>query len=368
MKAPDLGITIGSCELGPTNTICDVGSVHVGHVTLIQGKGKLICGKGPVRTGVTALLPKNNIYKEKLLASCHIINGYCKPTGLVQVEELGVIETPIILTNTLSVGVAADALVTYMLEHNDDIGVTTGSVNPVVMECNDSYLNDIRGSHITYEHVFEALKKAEKAGAHFEEGSVGAGTGMSSFEFKGGIGSSSRVVKIDERKTTVGALVLSNFGKREDLTIAGVPVGKELKDWPGTSEKSEDPSGSIIMVVATDAFLTARQLTRVARRAGIGLARTGGYAYNGSGDIVLAFSTAQTIPHYAEGILNIQALPDNNLDTLFKAASEAVEEAIVNALLQAESMDGRDNRIRYNLPHKELTKIMADYYRAADTS
>ena len=366
MKAPDLGITIGSCELGPTNTICDVGSVHVGHVTLVHGKGKLICGKGPVRTGVTALLPKKNIYREKLLASCHIINGYCKPTGLVQVEELGVIETPIVLTNTLSVGVAADALVTYMLEHNDDIGVTTGSVNPVVMECNDSYLNDIRGGHITGEHVFEALKRAEKGGAYFEEGSVGAGTGMSSFEFKGGIGSSSRVVKIDGSKFTVGALVLSNFGKREDLTIAGVPVGKNLKDWPGTSEKFDNLSGSIIMVVATDAFLTARQLTRVARRAGIGLARTGGYAYNGSGDIVLAFSTAQTIPHYAEGILNIQVLPDNNLDTLFKAASEAVEEAIVNALLQAESMDGRDNRIRYNLPHKELTKIMADY-RAADT-
>ena len=356
MKAPDLGITLGYCEHGKTNTISDVNGVTVGHATLIKGEGPLIPGKGPVRTGVTVVHPhQGNIYKEKLPAYAAVINGYAKPIGLIQVLELGVIETPIVLTNTLSVGVAADALIEYMLDMNDDIGVTTGSVNPVVMECNDSYLNDIRGRHITTEHVLEALKNAHKV---YEEGAVGAGTGMSAFEFKGGIGSSSRVADILDSTVTVGALVLSNFGKREDLIISGVPVGKELKTWPGKGETD----GSIIMVIATDAYLTARQLGRVARRAVIGLARTGGCAYHGSGDIVLAFSTAQKIPHYT-GLLTIKALPDDSLNTLFRAAFEAIEEAIINSLLEAETMEGRDSRIRYQLPHEELMQIMAQYNR-----
>lgn len=363
MKPPALGITVGSFNHGTTNTITDVGTVAVGHCTLVKGEGKLIPGKGPVRTGVTAILPhQGNMYKEKLLANFHVINGYCKPVGLTQVQELGVIETPIVLTNTLSVGTAANALIQYALEHNEDIGVTTGSVNPVVLECNDSYLNDIRGMHVKGEHIVEAIKNADKP---FEEGSVGAGTGMSSFEFKGGIGSSSRVLEIDDYRTTVGALVLSNFGKREDLTVAGVPVGKELKNWPGrdgeSKSKSKSNEGSVIVIIATDAFLTARQLGRVARRGSIGLARTGGYAYHGSGDMVLAFSTAQKIPHYSEGLLNLEAFPDRKLNTLFKAAAEAVEEAVVAALLQAETMDGRDNRIRYQLPEEELLQIMTAY-------
>ncbi len=359
MKAPPR-IAIGRCEHGKTNAISDVKNVKVGHVTLIKGEGKLIPGKGPVRTGVTAIIPhEGNIYKEKLLANFCVLNGYSKPVGLTQVRELGVLETPIVLTNTLSVGVAADALIQYMLEQNDDIGVTTGSVNPIVMECNDSYLNDIRGAHVKNEHVVEALKNAH---SQFEEGSVGAGTGMSAFEFKGGIGSSSRVVTIGNYQTTVGALVLSNFGKREDLTISAVPVGMELKDWPGKSE-SEERRGSIIMVVATDAFLTSRQLGRVARRAGLGLARTGGCAYHGSGDIVLAFSTAQRIPHYQEGLLHLKAYPDNELDPLFRATAEAVEEAIINSLLEAETMEGRDNRVRYRLPEEKVLEIMAQHHR-----
>ena len=358
MKAPELGIRIGVFEHGRRNSISDVKGVKVGHVTLIQGEGKLVPGKGPVRTGVTAIIPHDgNIYKEKLLANAFVMNGYAKPVGLIQVQELGTLETPIILTNTLSIGTAADALIDYMLEQNEDIGVTTGSVNPVVMECNDSYLNDIRGKHVKREHVLEAIKNAKE---DFEEGAVGAGTGMSAFEFKGGIGSSSRVVHIEGRKYTVGALVLSNFGKREDLTIAGVPVGLELKDWPG---KGGEGKGSIIMVVATDAPLTSRQLHRVAKRGAVGLARTGGYAYNGSGDIVFAFSTAQRVKHYQKDPLSIKALPDSILSPLFKATAEAVEEAIINSLLQAKIMSGRDNHIRYALPKEELIKIMEKYGR-----
>lgn len=351
-----VGITIGSLNHGRRNAISDVKGVTVGHCTLIKGEGDLIVGKGPVRTGVTVIIPhQGNIYKEKLLAAAHVVNGYSKPIGLIQVEELGVIETPIVLTNTLSIGVAADALIQYMLDNNEDIGVTTGSVNPIIMECNDSYLNDIRGGHVKREHIFHAIKTADN---DFEEGAVGAGTGMSAFEFKGGIGSSSRVVDILDKKITVGALVLTNCGKREDLTIKGVPVGKELKDWPG---KGGNDKGSIIMVVATDAFLTARQLKRVARRAVMGLARTGSYSSHSSGDIVLAFSTAQRILHSRKTLLTITALPDDTLSVLFKAAAEAVEEAVITSLLRAETMEGRDNRMRHNLPHEELVQIMTEY-------
>lgn len=358
MKAPELGIKLGVFKHGKKNSIADVKGVKVGHVSLIKGEGKLIPGKGPVRTGVTAILPhEGNIYKEKLLANVFVMNGYAKPIGLIQVKELGTLETPIILTNTLAVGTAADALVEYILEQNEDIGVSTGSVNPVVMECNDSYLNDIRGKHVKKEHIFEALKNAK---ADFDEGAVGAGTGMSAFEFKGGIGSSSRVVEIEGRKYTTGALVLTNFGKREDLTIAGVPAGLELRDWPG---KGGEGKGSIIIVIATDVPLTARQLYRVAKRGVIGLARTGGYAYNGSGDIIFAFSTAQRIKHHQKEIIDIKSTPDNVLSPLFKATAETVEEAIINSLLQAKAMTGRDNHIRHALPKEDLLKIMKKYGR-----
>lgn len=358
MKAPDLGIKIGFYEHGKRNSITDVKGIKVGHVTLIRGEGKLIPGKGPVRTGVTVILPhEGNIFKEKPLANVFVMNGYAKPVGLTQIRELGTIETPIALTNTLSVYTVADALTDYMLEQNEDIGVKTGSVNPVVLECNDSYLNDLRGKHVKKEHIFEAIKNASE---NFEEGSVGAGTGMSSFEFKGGIGSSSRVVEIEGRKYTVGALVLNNFGKREDLTIAGVPVGWELRDYPGRAKPSK---GSIIMILATDAPLTARQLYRLAKRAVVGLARTGGYAYHGSGDIALAFSTAQRIKHYQREEFEIKMLPDAMLNRLFKAAAEATEEAIINSLLQAKTMTGRDNHIRYALPHDKLIEIMKKYGR-----
>jgi D-aminopeptidase len=351
-----LNLHIGTCKKGDSNTIADVEGVSVGHCTLIQGEGPLIPGKGPVRTGVTAIIPHpGNVYQEKLLANCHIINGYCKPIGLIQVRELGVLETPIVLTNTLSVGIVTDALIQYMLDRNPDIGVTTGSVNPLVLECNDSYLNDIRGRHVRTEHVMTAL-----ANAHydFEQGAVGAGTGMSAFEFKGGIGSSSRVATIMGDTYMVGVLVLSNFGRREDLVINGIPVGKELAGWPGTGRVTEGEKGSIIMVVATDCFLTSRQLGRVARRAGIGLARTGGNSYHGSGDVVFAFSTAQKVFHDSDTALEMKAVPDHLLNQVFTATAEATEEAIVNSLLHAETTDGRDNRVRYHIPEEEVDAIL----------
>ena len=338
MKAPELGIRIGLHEHGERNSIADL-DVKVGHSTLIEGND--------IRTGVTVLLPPvKNPYREKLFASTFVMNGFSKPIGFVQVDELGYIETPIALTNTLSVYTVANAMVKHMIELNPDLR----SVSPVVMECNDSYLNDIRKMAVRGEHYFEALKNAK---LDFEEGSLGAGTGMSAFEFKGGIGSSSRVVEIGGEEYTVASLVLANFGRREDLTIAGVPVGLYLRDYLGRGTSGK---GSISMVVATDAPLTARQLKRLAKRAIVGLARTGGYAYHGSGDVVLAFSTAQAVPIGKEPEM-VSFLPDNALSKLFRAAAEATEEAVINALLQAETVEG-NGHVRYALPLEEVLEIL----------
>lgn len=338
MKAPELGIKIGLYEHGELNSIADL-DVKVGHSTLIEGEN--------IRTGVTVLLPPvRNPYREKLFASTFVMNGFSKPIGFVQVDELGYIETPIALTNTLSVYTVANAMVKHMIELNPDLR----SVSPVVMECNDSYLNDIRKMAVREEHYFEAVKSAK---LDFEEGSIGAGTGMSAFEFKGGIGSSSRVVEIGGEEYRIASLVLANFGRREDLTIAGVPVGPYLRDYPGRGTSSK---GSISMVVATDAPLTARQLGRLAKRSVIGLARTGGYAYHGSGDVVLAFSTAQTVPVGKEPEM-VSFLPDNSLSRLFRAAAEATEEAIINALLQAKTVEGNEH-VRYALPVEKVIEIL----------
>ncbi len=338
MKAPELGIKIGLYEHGKRNSVADL-KVKVGHSTLIEGEN--------IRTGVTVLLPPvENPYKEKLFSATFVMNGFSKPIGFVQVDELGYIETPIALTNTLSVYTVANAMVKHMIELNPDLR----SVSPVVMECNDSYLNDIKAMKVSEGNYFEALRNAR---LNFEEGSVGAGTGMSAFEFKGGIGSSSRVVEISGDEYTVASLVLANFGKREDLTIAGIPVGLYLKDYPGRGISGR---GSISMVVVTDAPLTARQLKRLAKRAVVGLARTGGYAYHGSGDVVLAFSTAQTVPAGREPEI-LSSLPDNSLSGLFRATAEATEEAIINALLQAETMEG-NGHVRHALPVQKVIEIL----------
>ena len=273
------GIKIGRGTPGKRNLITDVPGVKVGHVTVRDG--------ADINTGVTAILPhEGNIFQDKVMAASCIINGFGKTMGLVQVEELGTIETPIVMTNTLSIGTAANALIKYMLQQNEDIGVKTGTVNPLICECNDGVLNDIRGLHVTEDHVFQALANC---GEEFEEGVVGSGTGMCCLGLKGGIGSASRIVKLDDQEYTVGALVMSNFGGAGRLMIEGRHMGQEIKD----KLEAQQDKGSIIMLIATDIPLSERQLKRVARRAGVGLARTGSYYGNGSGDIAIAFTTAK---------------------------------------------------------------------------
>lgn len=336
------GIRIGRLPSGQRNLITDVSGVTVGHVTLRDG--------GDINTGVTAILPHGgNLFRDKVMGASVVLNGFGKTIGLVQVEELGTIETPIILTNTLSVGTAATGLVRYMLEQNPEIGLTTGTVNPLVCECNDGRLNDIRGLHVREHHVFEAIGNAAET---FEEGAVGAGTGMCCSGFKGGIGSASRTVKLDETEYTVGALVMSNFGGMRDLVIAGRNVGAEI-----ASAMEEQDRGSIIMILATDAPLNERQLKRVCRRAGVGLARTGSFMGNGSGDIAIAFSTANRVPHYAgKAVLETKMLHDDSIDMVFRAAAESVEEAIISSMYHAPTFAGRAGTVKPGLK-EELDKL-----------
>lgn len=334
----DYGIIIGNIKTGERNAITDVKGVKVGHVTLKDGF---------VQTGVTAILPhEGNIFKEKVMAVSHVINGFGKTMGTIQIDELGTIETPIILTNTLGIGTAADALIDYMLEQNVDIGQTTGTVNPVVCECNDQYLNDIRGKHIKKEHIFEAIKNAD---VDFQEGAVGAGRGMSCLGFKGGIGTASRILEVGDEEFTIGALVMSNFGAIGDLILDGVKLGKSVEELEKDKNTRED-KGSIIIILATDIPFTERQLKRVVKRAVVGLARTGSYIGNGSGDIVIGFSTANKINHYeTRSTISIKMFNENKIDTAFRAAAEAVEEAILNSMVCSETTIGKDGNRRVSL-------------------
>lgn len=358
----DIGVMIGNMAPGPYNAITDVPGVKVGHVTLIEGYGPLVPGKGPVRTGVTAIIPhEGNLYREKVPAAVHVINGYGKSMGLAQVTELGNIETPILLTNTLNVGLVADALIEYMLEQNPEIGVAAGTVNPIVGECNDGYLNDIRGRHVRHEHVFQALRTARSGPV--PEGAVGAGTGMSAFEFKGGIGTSSRALPAELGGFTVGILVLSNFGYRGELKVDGIPVGLEIAaEEPG----KRDEDGSIMVVLATDAPLSSRQLLRVAKRAGIGIARTGSTAAHGSGDFVIAFSTANREYAYPDRMIyaSERIVEDGKyLMPFFQAAIDATEEAIINSVFRAETVTGRDNHRRLGIPIDQVVEILRKHHR-----
>ena len=330
------GIKIGRGTPGQRNLITDVPGVKVGHVTIRDG--------ADVNTGVTAILPhEGNLFQDKVMASSCVINGFGKTMGLVQVEELGTIETPIIMTNTLSIGTAATALIKYMLQQNEDIGVKTGTVNPLVCECNDGTLNDIRGLHVKEEHVFEALANCSE---DFAEGVVGSGTGMCCLGLKGGIGSASRIVKLDGTEYTVGALVMSNFGGAGRLLIEGRHMGQEIKD----KLEAQQDKGSIIMLIATDIPLSERQLKRVARRAAVGLARTGSYYGNGSGDIAIAFTTANRVPHYSKNaVMDMKMLADSKIDPVFDMAAEAVEEAIISSLYHAETTTGRAGKVKYGL-------------------
>ena len=324
------GIRVGKLPCGPLDKISDVPGVTVGHCTLSDGE---------VQTGVTALLPHpGDIFHDKVMAASHVINGFGKTTGLVQIEELGTLETPILFTNTLSVGTVETALVKYMLDRNPDICETTGSVNPVVCECNDSGLNDIRGLHVTEENVWAALADCR---ADFAEGAVGAGRGMRCHGLKGGIGSASRVVELDGKPYTIGALVLSNHAVFDDLVVAGTPI-QTLLD---ASIPPHEDKGSIITVLATDIPLSERQLRRLCHRALVGLSRTGSFCGNGSGEIVIAFTTANRVPHYSEkAILPMGMVHDDAINPLFRAVAECVEESVLSSLLHAETVTGYHDR------------------------
>lgn len=328
-------INIGELKKGKNNLITDVDGVRVGHVTL---------DNQDIKTGVTAILPHGgNIFKEKVMASTFVINGFGKSIGLIQVDELGTIETPIILTNTLSIGTGCTGLIKYMLSENEDIVKTTSTVNPMVLECNDGFLNDIRGLHVKESHIIEAIKKASN---DFEEGSVGAGTGMSCYQLKGGIGSSSRAIILDNKEYIVGSLVLSNCGLEKDLILDGRKIGKEI-----TSKKDlELEKGSIIIIIATDIPLSERQLKRVAKRASISLGRTGSHLGNGSGDIVVAFSTENKVNHYEEKDINsMKFINENKIDLIFRASIESIEESIISSMMHSKETIGRDNNKRKSI-------------------
>lgn len=328
-----LGLTCGSMPVGPSNRITDVSGVTVGHFTLIDGEQ---------RTGFTAVLPhQGNIFREKLPAAVEIINGFGKSAGLVQVDELGSLETPILLTNTFGVGTGVNFLIRRAIAENSEIGRSTGTVNPLVMECNDGYLSDIQAMALTEADADAAV---EAASEDFEQGSVGAGTGMSAFGFKGGIGSASRVFDLAERQYTLGALVLANFGRPGDLVL---PDGR--MPHPKDVKQSEE-RGSVIIVLATDAPLESRQLKRIAKRAGAGLARLGAFYGNGSGDIALAFSTAQRIMHFEEcDVVVRDIVAEDKIDLLFRAAAETTQEAVLNSMIASPAMRGRGRSKRPSL-------------------
>ncbi len=322
---------------GEKNKITDVPGVTVGQVTIEDDEKH-------IHTGVTAILPhRGNLFQEKVAGGVSIINAFGKSAGLIQIQELGTIETPIVMTNTFGVGTALNALTKYMLERNEDIGTTTGTVNCVVTECNDGSLNDIRGMHVTEKHVLYAL---ETAGEDFEEGAVGSGTGMICMGMKGGIGSASRIVKVGEKEYTVGAILMSNFGVFGNLKIGGKTVSTERT---GIAEEEKD-KGSVIIVLGTDLPLSSRQLNRVAKRATVGLARVGSYLGNGSGDIAIAFSTSNRIPHYSEEkTVDIRMTHDDALDSVFEAVSEAVEEAVISSMYHARTVKGIRDKVAYGL-------------------
>ena len=350
-RVRELGIRIGRLECGDRNSITDVPGVSVGQVSLVSGGGRLVPGRGPVRTGVTVILPhEGNVYKEKLRAGLHVQNGAGEFTGALQVAEWGIIETPIALTNTLNVGLVHDAIVEHMLQENPGIGDQDDVILPTVGECDDSYLNDIRGRHVKREHVFEAIRKASKEVA---EGSTGSGTGMSALGFKAGIGTASRRLPDSSGGRELGVLVMANF--RGDLSVDGVPVGRITT----TKEKQQTNGRSIITVIATDAPLTSSQLRRIAARVPFALGRVGSASCNSSGDISIAFSTAERIDLAHVPIApSKETVDSDDLDELFGATIEATEEAILNSIFTSDTMKGRDDHVSLGLPIDETVEIM----------
>jgi D-aminopeptidase len=351
------GFSVGRFPSGPKNSLTDVPHVRVGHSTIIEGTGRRRAGNGPVRTGVTAIIPHENVYMERLMSGGWILNGAGEVSGLIQIQEWGLIETPILLTNTLSVGRVSDGCVKWMSEKYPQMGDFYDVVIPVVGECDDSFLNDAVGRHIKEKHVFEALNTAS---THMvPEGSVGAGTGMTCCDFKGGIGSASRVIKVDDQQFTIGILVNSNFGRIDDLRILGVPAGKRLAGSFAALKKRSDNYGSIIVVLATDLPLSRFQIVWLCKRAALGIGRCGSFAAYSSGEIVVGFSTANIVHREPKhGLQQFTYILDQFMDDAFEATIEATEEAIINSLINNHDMVGANENFVPGIPVDKLMSIM----------
>lgn len=334
-RIEDYGISIGQLPKGKLNKITDIEGIRVGHCTIDTEESK---------TGVTVILPmKENIYTNKLVAASYVLNGFGKTAGLVQIDELGTLESIIAMTNTLNVGLVHDAVVEYMIEQCNKENVRLESLNPVICECNDSYLNNIQIRAVKKEHVYKAI---EEACVDFQEGDVGAGKGMSCHQLKGGIGSASRIVKLDGKDYKVGVLVLSNHGRLEDLTINGDRIGSRISKQGRETNNYED-KGSIISIIATDIPLSSRQLKRICKRAGVGLARLGSYIGHGSGEIMIAFSTANILKNYYEtDIIEVKLLREDKIDIIFRAVVECEEEAILNSMITSGKVVGFNGKTR----------------------
>ena len=362
-RARDIGIPFDGTT-GKFNAITDVNGIEVGYSTIISGQGKSIRGKGPVRTGVTAILPRGR-NNNPVFANWYTLNGNGEMTGTTWITESGFLEGPIMITNTNSVGVVRDAVLKWFVKkgwYKEDFWYTY----PVVAETYDGFLNDIYGFHVQESNAYEALDSA-KIG-FIKEGNVGGGTGMMCLGFKGGTSTSSRIIKIKDSIYTVGVLVQSNFGGKRNLTIAGVPVGMELKDTLNYELKAppsyrQEGDGSIIVVVATDAPLLPHQLKRIAAKVPIGVGKVGGRGENGSGDIFIAFSTANPSAFQRENFTKIDELPNDLINPLFEATVQATEEAIINAMVAAETMDGINGNRAYALPHKLVIDVLKKYNR-----
>ncbi len=362
-RARDIGIPFDGVT-GKNNAITDVSGVEVGYSTIISGNGKNILGKGPVRTGVTAILPRGR-NNNPVYANWYSLNGNGEMTGTTWITESGFLETPIMITNTNSVGVVRDAVLKWFVDkqwYKEDFWYTY----PVVAETYDGFLNDIYGFHVKEENAYEALNTA--AGGKIKEGNVGGGTGMMCLGFKGGTGTASRVVTIEGATYTLGVLVQANFGAKQNLTIAGVPVGQELKDTLNYELKAapsyrKEGDGSIIVVVATDAPLLPHQLKRITARVPIGVGKVGGLGENGSGDIFIAFSTANQNAFSRKETKQVEQISNDQINPLFEATVQAVEEAILNAMVAADTMEGINGNKAYALPHKKVISILKKYNR-----
>jgi D-aminopeptidase len=364
-RARDLGVPFDGTP-GKLNAITDVPGVLVGQTTLISGEGKLVVGKGPIRTGVTAVLPRGRNFEDAVMAGWWSLNGNGEMTGTTWVEESGLLIGPVMITNTHSVGVVRDAVIQWLVAHRHIDPQDDWWSLPVVAETWDGWLNDINGFHVKPEHAFHAIDTARDGSV--DEGAVGGGTGMICNGYKGGIGTSSRQFSTSDGKFTVGVLVQCNYGTRNNLRIAGIPVGREIpsEDPYASASFAGQDHGSIIVVVATDAPLMSHQLKRLARRVSLGLGRNGSISGNGSGDIFIAFSTANKGVSDKEHLVNLQMLPNEKLEPVFSATVQATEEAIINAMVAAETVTGIENHKVIALPHDKLRAVLKKYNRLVE--